>query len=146
MTTLISERKLADKITALFPDAVVGIVNQAVVIRSESLLKVADYLKNGSDFCCHLLNDITSVDYLEYFEIIYRLTSLELNQTLVFKVRCYDREKPEISSVISLWKGADFMEREIFDLMGISFSGHPNMKRIFLWEGFKGHPLRKDYA
>jgi NADH-quinone oxidoreductase subunit C len=146
MTLLISGQMLANKITALFPDAVVETGSQAVVLKSKYLLKIAEYLKNSPDFLCHLLNDITSVDYFDYFEIVYRLTSIELNQALVFKVRCYDREHPEIPSLISLWKGADFMEREIFDLMGISFSGHPNMKRIFLWEGFKGHPLRKDYA
>jgi len=50
-----------------------------------------------------------------------------------------------VPSVVSLWRGADFQEREIYDLMGITFEGHPNMKRLFLWDGFQGHPLRKDY-
>jgi len=63
----------------------------------------------------------------------------------VVKTRCYDRENPTVSSVVGLWQGADFQEREIYDLLGIKFDGHPNMKRIFLWEGFQGHPLRKDY-
>jgi NADH:ubiquinone oxidoreductase subunit C len=63
----------------------------------------------------------------------------------VLKTRCNDREQPVVPSVISVWQGADFQEREIYDLLGIRFAGHPNMKRIFLWEGFKGHPLRRDY-
>ncbi len=129
-----------------FPEAVIESDNQAVIIKSEYLLKVADFLKNSPELAFNLLNDITSVDYFDYFEIIYRLTSLEHNNSLVLKVRCYDRENPEVPSVIGIWQGADFMEREIFDLMGISFTGHPNMKRIFLWEGFDGHPLRKDYS
>jgi NADH-quinone oxidoreductase subunit C len=73
------------------------------------------------------------------------LSSLEHNHSLVIKTRCYDRKNPVLPSVVSLWQGADFQEREIYDLMGIRFEGHPNMKRIFLWEGFAGHPLRKDY-
>ncbi len=66
-------------------------------------------------------------------------------ESLVVKTRCYERDNPTLSSMVSLWRGADFQEREIYDLMGISFDGHPNLKRLFLWQGFKGHPLRKDY-
>jgi NADH:ubiquinone oxidoreductase subunit C len=63
---------------------------------------------------------------------------------LVLKTAC-PREGAEVSSLVELWRGADFQEREVYDLMGIRFSGHPNLKRILLWEGFEGHPLRKDY-
>jgi NADH-quinone oxidoreductase subunit C len=145
MTVVLSGQDVANKITVRFPQAVNETDNQSVLIKSEYLLKVAEYLKNNPEMAFDQLNDITSVDYYDYLEIIYRLTSLEHNQSLAFKLRCYDREKPEVPSVTGLWKGADFMEREVFDLMGISFAGHPNMKRIFLWEGFQGHPLRKDY-
>jgi NADH-quinone oxidoreductase subunit C len=134
------------KITERFPGAVIETGTQAVVVKSEYLLKIAEHLKNGPEMAFNYLSDLTAVDYLDYFELVYRLTSLKSNQTLVLKVRLFDREKPEISSVTELWQGADFMEREIFDLMGIRFNGHPNLKRIFLWEGFSGHPLRKDYV
>ena len=67
------------------------------------------------------------------------------NTSLVLKSKLYGRDGNSINSVISVWKGADLQEREIWDLMGIFFEGHPNMKRILLWEGFKGHPLRKDF-
>ena len=73
------------------------------------------------------------------------LNSLEHNHSLVLKARCHDREDPALPSVVGLWQGADFQEREIYDLMGIRFEGRQNLKRIFLWEGFQGHPLRKDY-
>ncbi|GAH82618.1 unnamed protein product [marine sediment metagenome] len=63
----------------------------------------------------------------------------------MLKVRCYDRENPTLPSVVGIWRGADFQEREIFDLFGIGFEGHPNLRRIVLWEGFEGHPLRKDF-
>jgi NADH-quinone oxidoreductase subunit C len=145
MTIVLSGQDLANKITAALPEAVSETADQAVVIKSEYLLKAVDYLKNSPELAFNLLDDITSVDYYDYFEVIYRFSSLEHNQSLVIKLRCYDRRKPEVPSIISLYKGADFMEREIFDLMGIVFTGHPNMKRIFLWEGFNGHPLRKDF-
>jgi NADH-quinone oxidoreductase subunit C len=145
MTTLLSGQDTALKLNAKFPGAVVESNNFAVVIKPEYLIEVTSYLKNNPEESFDFLADITSVDYLDYFEIIYRLTCLKYNRGIVIKVRCSDRVKPEVDSLTGLWKGADFMEREIYDLMGISFKGHPNLKRIFLWEGFKGYPLRKDY-
>ena len=145
MTVLLSGQDASARIAARFPEAVAGSGPESVIVKSEYLLQVADFLKNSPELDFNQLIDITSVDYFDYFEIIYRFTSLKHNHSLVLKTRCYDRSGPEVPSVISLWRGADFMEREIFDLMGIKFSGHPNMKRIFLWEGFTGHPLRKDY-
>ena len=91
------------------------------------------------------LNYVTAVDYYSYFEVVYQLTSLEHNHSVIIKTRCYGRDNPVVPSVVGLWQGADFQEREIYDLMGIKFEGHPNLKRIFLWEGFPGHPLRKDF-
>jgi NADH-quinone oxidoreductase subunit C len=145
MTTLLTGQLAADKITAQFPDAVIESNDQAAVIKSEYLITVADYLKNTPEMAFNYLTDLTSVDYLDYFEVVYRLTSLDHNQSLVIKIRCYDRENPEVPSITGIWKGANLMEREIFDLMDIRFTGHPNLTRIFMWEGFTGHPLRKDY-
>jgi NADH-quinone oxidoreductase subunit C len=145
MTIMLPGQDTANLITARFPEAVIESDNQAAVIKSEFLLKVADFLKNSPEAAFNYLTDLTAVDYFEYFEVVYRLTSLERNTSLVLKVRCQGRENLQLPSVTGLWKGADFMEREIFDLMGIAFPGHPNLKHIFLWEGFSGHPLRKDY-
>jgi NADH-quinone oxidoreductase subunit C len=145
MTVLTSGLEIASKINAKFPEALVDSSNLAITIKSEYLIEVVAFLKNSPDDAYDFLDDITSVDYLDFFEIIYRFTSIQYNRSLVLKTRCLDRENPEVPSLIGLWKGADFLEREIYDLMGISFKGHPNMKRIFLWEGFKGYPLRKDY-
>jgi NADH-quinone oxidoreductase subunit C len=146
MSIYLSGQEIAKLITAKFPEAVVETGAQAAIIKSEFLLNVMDYLKNCPDQDFNLLVDITAVDYFDYFEIIYRLTSLKRNTNLALKVRCYDRSNPEVASLINLWKGANYMEREVFDLMGIKFTGHPNLKRIFLWDGFKGHPLRKDFV
>ncbi len=145
MTVSLSGLEIAKQITEHFLEAVFEASDQAILVKSESLFEVAEYLKNSPELDFNYLNHLTSVDYYRYFEVVYQLTSLSYNHSLVFKTRCYDRDKPIIPSVVSLWRGADFQEREIYDLMGISFSGHPNLKPIFLWAGFQGHPLRKDY-
>jgi NADH-quinone oxidoreductase subunit C len=145
MTTLLNGDDIAKQISGAFPQAVIESNAAAVVIQSSELFKVVEYLKNKAESSLDYLTDLTSVDYQNYFEIIYRLSSLKNNSTAVLKTRCYDREKATVPSITSLFRGADLLEREIFDLMGINFSGHPNLKRIFLWEGFEGHPLRKDY-
>jgi len=145
MTVYLSGLEVAKQITGNFPEAVAEASDQAVVVRSELLLEVAEYLKSSPELDFDYLNDMTAVDYYDYFEVVYQLTSMGHNHRLVLKTRCYDRDKPAAPSVVGLWRGADFLEREIYDLMGISFEGHPNLKRIVLWQGFEGHPLRKDY-
>jgi NADH-quinone oxidoreductase subunit C len=145
MTVKLSGQETADRIAVKYPAAVIESDNQAAIVKSEYLLKVAEHLRDSPELLFNHLIDITAVDYYEYFEVVYRITSLQHNQSLVFKVRCYERVNPALPSLTGLWRGADFMEREIFDLMGITFTGHPNMKRIFLWEGFVGHPLRRDF-
>ncbi len=146
MTAVLSGQAAAEKITHKLPGSIVEADDHALTIAADSLFKVAEYLKNDSEMAFNYLTDLTAVDYHDYFEMVYRLTSMENNQTLVFKTRCYDRANPEVPSVTGLWKGADLMEREIFDMLGVRFSGHPNLKRIFLWEGFNGYPLRKDFV
>ncbi|MFC1992549.1 NADH-quinone oxidoreductase subunit C [Chloroflexota bacterium] len=145
MTVSLSGGEVAKQIKEHFPDAVSEITDQAVMVKSESIFKVAEYLKNSPEFDFDYLVHITAVDYYDYFELIYQLTSLNHNHSLLLKTRCYSRENPALPSVVSLWRGADFQEREIYDLMGINFDGHPNLRRIVLWEGFEGYPLRKDY-
>ena len=145
MTVHLSGSEVAGQITGNFPEAVSEASDQAVVVKSEALLEVAEHLKKSPGLDFNFLNSITAVDYYDYFEVVYQLTSLKYNHGLVLKVRCYDRENPTLPSVVGIWRGADFQEREIFDLFGIGFEGHPNLRRIVLWEGFEGHPLRKDF-
>jgi len=145
VTTALNGEQVSKKISKSFPDAVVAADEAAVVVTRESMLKVAEFLKNTPALDFDYLADLTTVDYTDYFEVVYRLVSLTHNHSLVLKTRCYDRDKPAVPSVTSLWRSADFMEREAYDLMGIIFDGHPNLKRLLLWEGFMGHPLRRDY-
>lgn len=145
MTVALSGKEITTKLEEQFPGSIVESSQESLVVKSELLLPVATFLKTTPGLDFDYLTSITAVDYYDYFEVVYQLISLNHNHSLVVKTRCYGRDKLTLPSMVSLWRGADFQEREIYDLMGISFDGHPNMKRIFLWEGFQGHPLRKDY-
>lgn len=143
MTKALSGSDTAKKIGEKFPDAVTGSDETSVIVRSADVLDVARFLKESLNL--DYLSFIAGTDYRDYLEVVYLLTSIKDNHSLVLKTRCEDRNHPTVPSVFSLWQGADFQEREIYDLLGINFEGHPNMKRLFLWDGFEGHPLRKDY-
>jgi NADH-quinone oxidoreductase subunit C len=145
MTLALSAGEIAAKLGKRFADGILEVGQDSLVLKAELLLDIASFLKATPGLDFDYLASITGVDYRSYFEVVYHLVSLEHNHSLVIKVRCHERDGPVVPSVVSLWQGADFQEREIFDLMGIRFNGHPNMKRIFLWEGFRGHTLRKDY-
>ena len=145
MTLALSGSEIASQIEEQFPRSVVESTADSLLVKAESLLEIAAYLKSTRGLDFDYLTAITAVDYLDYFEVVYQLTSLQHNHSLVIKTRCYDRDNPTLPSVVSLWRGADFQEREIYDLMGIGFDGHPNLKHIVLWDGFEGHSLRKDY-
>ena len=145
MTTALAGKEAAARLEKVFPASIVESDRDYIVIKPEALLKVISYLKATPEFDFNFLNNITSTDYFDYFEVVYHLSSLNSNKSLVVKTRVYGRENLVVQSIVDIYQGADFQEREIYDLMGISFKGHPRMKRIMLWEGFEGHPLRKDY-
>ena len=145
MTVALAGKEIASQLEDKFPGSIIESDHNSVVIKSDSLLAIAAFLRDTEELNFNYLTHITAIDYYDHFEVVYQMTSLEHNHRLVLKARCYDRENPSLPSIVSLWQGADFQEREIYDLMGIKFEGHPNMKRIVLWEGFQGHPLRKDY-
>jgi len=145
MTVALSGREIVGQLNAKFPGAVEEAGSNGALVKSDSLFAVAEYLKTAEGLEFDYLNYITAVDYYSYFEVVYQLTSLKHNRSLILKTRCYSRDNPTVPSVVKLWQGADFQEREIYDLLGIRFEGHPNLKRIFLWEGFPGYPLRKDF-
>ncbi len=137
--------EVAIEIEAQIPQSVISSDATGVLVDTRSIAGAMRFLKENPEFDFNYLNNLTSVDYYEYFEVVYNLTSMKNKQTLQIKTRVYSRENPEIPSVSSLWRGADYQEREVFDLMGIRFSGHPDLRRIALWEGFEGHPQRKDF-
>ena len=146
MTKALSPQTVAARIDDAHPGAASGYDGGYVHIELDSLPDVARFLKETPDLDFAFLLAITGVDYVEYFELIYHLLSLRHNHSIALKTRCYGREEPTAPSLTPLWQGADLQEREIWDLLGVRFEGHPNMKRILLWEGFPGHPLRRDFV
>ncbi len=146
MTVALSGEELAVKLQQQFPAVIVKAGKDSLQIKGEALATLASFLKTEPGYEFDFLSSVTAVDYREYFEVVYQLTSIKNNHSLVLKVRCDDRNNAVVPSVVNLWQGADFQEREIFDLFGIKFEGHPDLKRIFLWEQFPGHPLRKDFV
>jgi NADH-quinone oxidoreductase subunit D/NADH-quinone oxidoreductase subunit C/D len=141
------QEERVDEIIEMFP----GVASQddregfdGYLVPASELLDFAAKIKNdlGYDY----LSSVTGVDYLpdEKMEVVYHAYQTSGGPPLLFKVQV-ERGKPEVPSLVSVYPGADFQEREAWDLLGIRFIDHPNLQRILLWEGFEGHPLRKDY-
>ena len=145
----LSAEELAEKVSVGVPDSLdttsINTAENVIWVKSSKVADVAGFMKSDVGLDFNFLNSITAIDYINHFEIVYHLTSIDKEHTAIIKTRLDGREELSLPSVYHLWRGADFQEREIWDLMGIGFSGHPNLKRIMLWEGFDGHPLRKDY-
>lgn len=122
--------------------------NRRVTVPSAKLFDVLKFLKETAGF--DLLVDITAIDYLHYpnakdrFGVIYCLANTKTGERLVVKTLLNEPELT-IPSVYPLWKGADWMEREVYDMYGIIFDGHPDLRRILMPEEFTAYPLRKDY-
>ncbi len=136
-----------------------------VYIPAEELPVIFDFIKNDPNYVMSMLSSVTAVDYLgsryaqkpnltgreeeplspTRFDVIYHFYSVSTKKRLRIITSC-GGEYPEVASSYPWWRSAHFMEREVFDMFGIRFKDHPNLKRVLLYEEFKGHPLRKDYA
>jgi NADH-quinone oxidoreductase subunit C len=118
------------------------------VADKDDFLALCRELRDSERFLFNMLIDVTCVDWLdsrtERFELVYQLLSLTHTHRLCLKV-ALDEENPEIESVRSLWPAANFLEREVWDMFGIKFRGHGDLRRILMYDEFEGHPLRKDY-
>ena len=118
----------------------------ALSVPKEKIQAVARFLKSNSEYQMDYLSNLTCVDYKEYIEVVYHLYSVAKKEgSITLKIKT-DREKSLVPSVTSIWRGAEFQEREAYDLFGVNFEGHPDLRRILMWEGFEFHPLRKDYV
>ncbi|GIW82378.1 MAG: NADH-quinone oxidoreductase subunit C [Gemmatales bacterium] len=154
------EEKFGDRIREKNTDA----IDPYVVVDPIDLVDVCRFMKEDEQLSFEMLNCITSVDYFEpdpkkapkagfepHLEVVYHLSSLSKNHRFVLKVMLprwkadQPGELPELPSVHSIWPGADWHEREVYDLGGVWFTDHPNLTRILLSEDWVGHPLRKDY-
>ncbi|MCU6708495.1 NADH-quinone oxidoreductase subunit C [Paenibacillus sp. J5C_2022] len=115
-----------------------------VEVRSEYWLEAARLLKGHGDMNYRYLRNVSGVDYESHLEVVYCLLSLDSGRDCAVKVKT-DRTAPSIPSITPLWSAANWNEREIFDLLGIDFPGHPDLRRIMMPDDWDGHPLRKDY-
>jgi NADH-quinone oxidoreductase subunit C len=118
-----------------------------VIIKREAICNVLSFLKDDDDACFDLFLDLTAVDYIgrePRFEVVIHLVSIPKRHRIRLKVRLAE-DDPFLPSITAVYPAANWFERECFDLYGIHFEGHPNLTRILLYEGFEGHPLRKDY-
>ena len=129
----------------LSPEAVRG--ETVIVVEREPLLASLQTLRDHPDLRFEMLSDVTAVDYLgrePRFEVIYQLYSITHRHRLRVKV-LVPESAPTLPSATGLWKSANWTERETYDMFGIRFTGHPDLRRILMYEEFEGHPLRKDY-
>ena len=109
------------------------------------LPRVVEFLKADLVWPCNYLSSVTGVDYLTFLECVYHLYSME-NKTYSLQLRVrVDRENPHVPSLVPIFRGAEFQEREAYDMYGFQFDGHPDLRRILMWDGYVGYPMRKDY-
>jgi NADH-quinone oxidoreductase subunit C len=122
------------------------------IVEASALLELLGFCRDDPALRMDMLMDLTAVDYLKYpdredgprFEVVYHLYSVGQNHRLRVKVGV-DGDEPEVPSAVPLWPIANWYEREVWDMFGIRFAGHPDLRRLLLYEEFVGHPLRKDY-
>ncbi len=151
-----SERIEIQKIRAAYPDAIEEIYefrgDTWIYIRPEYLLPVCQLLRDDPDLNYLYISDVMGIDWLpkwqagekpKRFEVVYNLYSPVSFQRIFLKVRVNEGER--VPSVTPIWEGANYPEREVYDMFGIEFEGHPNLKRILMPDDWVGHPLRKDY-
>ena len=152
---------LLEQVKQLLGDAVIDthehVGDTTVLVERSKLHASLAALRESTELAFNLLIDLTAVDYLgrePRFEVVYHLASLDLtprgSEPALIRHRLrvktpVPESDPEVASVCDVWPAANWMEREVWDLYGIRFSGHPDLRRILLYESFVGHPLRKDY-
>ncbi|MGA7791534.1 MAG: NADH-quinone oxidoreductase subunit C [Candidatus Acidiferrales bacterium] len=147
----LEQNPIIAKIRGWRPEAVAGVSSFrgeiTVVVYREHLRPLAEFLISDADLAFTYLSDVTGVDRFPIeprFELNYHLLCMSRRETIRLRVRL-PGEDPVIESVVSVWPTANWHEREIFDLLGIRFEGHPNLRRMLLPEDWEGYPLRKDY-
>lgn len=124
----------------------------ALICSPEQVLELAHYLK-GNDFCSfNYCRSVTGIDKIDRYEVVYNLARLpqpgsdpSFGFATIAIIVSVSKENPQTPSLVKIWQGVEFQEREIFDMFGVIFEGHPDLRRILLDEAFQGHPLRKTY-
>lgn len=142
-------QKTVDSLTQLFADKVIEVYQSSgdtfIRIETDAIVDVSNHLKNHLHYI--YLSDVFGIDRYtseERFEVVYNLLSLRDQTRIFIKVRC-EEENPEVESVTTVWPAAGWCEREVYDMFGVKFRNHPDLRRIFLPEDFQYYPLRKEF-
>ena len=146
---------IAERLRARFPDEFLKLCTfhgqTAVVIRSDRIREILQWLRDDPELRLNHLRSLCGVDNfrrklpgLSRFEVVYNLYSIPLRHEIRLRAEVADTD-PRIDSVVPIWPGADWLERETWDLLGIAFDGHPDLRRVLLPEDWEGYPLRKEY-
>jgi len=131
----------------LLPGVSLTMEGGSFLVEAKDVTAVCRCLKETERFGMDYVANLTAVDYPpERIEVVYHLCSMHHKHgPIALKVKL-PRATPVVASVTPIWRGAEFQEREVYDLFGVTFEGHPDLRRILMWEGFEGHPMRKDYV
>ena len=143
-----NQESIREFITKLCPEANFPASKQfnEAIIPANKLHEVALTLKESAETHFDFLFNQTGVDIKNELGVVYHLRSTKSGDTIVLKTFTADRENPVVDSVCDIWRGAEYFEREIYDLLGIRFTNHPDLRRLFLEDDFAGFPLRKDFV
>ncbi len=144
-------REIYDKLERQFPGKVSGfkgdVFDPCLNVDSQVIVDVCRFIRDETELKFEILSDLTCLDLPKEnkIQVVYHLYSYSQRHQIVFKVYL-PREEPRVSTMEGVWKAANWMEREVFDLFGVVFEGHSDLRRIMLPEDWVGHPLRKDYV
>lgn len=130
--------------SAEFTDPVYEFLN--VTVLPADLRKLAEQFNSDPELSLDYMFCLTGVDWVTHMMVVYHLYSTKNDHTVVMKVKINDRGNPEVETLCDIWKTAEFHEREVYDLFGIKFLNHPDLRRIFLEDDWVGYPMRKDYV
>ncbi|MDP3049663.1 MAG: NADH-quinone oxidoreductase subunit C [Thermodesulfovibrionales bacterium] len=148
----LNPKDIAEKIKERFPDQVIEVAEfsgqVSVIVKRDQIIPILKYLHDDPILSFDHLQDLTAVDYLKKkdvrFEVVYNLYSIRYRHHIRIRAQVTEND-PKIRSAVPIWAGADWHERECFDMFGIVFTGHPDLRRILMPEDWEGYPLRKDY-
>jgi NADH:ubiquinone oxidoreductase subunit C len=143
---MLSKEELTDIIRGFVPEAEFpeGTQLPEAIVPAEKLVELIEKLKSDSKTSFNYLISHTAVDFSTHFTLVYHLESVEKRNLLVVKVKLEDRENASVDSLTAIFPTCEYFEREVFDLFGIRYNNHPNLKRLFLEDDY-GYPLRKDF-
>ena len=144
VTVTLSGEQVAARIRAQLPGAVSSVAPGWIVLDPGQAFDAMRIIRDDEELDGKFLIQLCSVDMITRIDMVYHFASLAQNHMFEVKVEA-DHELPVVPSISPLWQGAVLQEREVYDLMGVCFEGHPNLTRLFLWDSFPGHPLRKDF-